>query len=109
MDLEQCLIEYKALTLDIMERINIDESVVYLLEERQVVLDKIIELNKDTSKFKYICESLNLFELERELNLITKKELVNTKIKIESLKKMRSANLQYNSIGYIPSRFNKKI
>lgn len=109
MNLEEYLREYKTLTLHIMERINIDKSVVYLLDERQVILDKITELNEDKIKIKHISESLNLVELEKELNLITKKELVNTKIKIENLKKMRNANMKYNSIGYVPSKFNKKI
>ena len=108
MDLEEYLKEYKALTLDMMERVNIDGSIGYLVNERQEILDKIEALNFTNSEIKTISESLNLIKIEEELNLMIKKEKVNVKRKIENLKKMRNANLKYNTINYIPSLFNKK-
>lgn len=108
MDLEEYLKEYKALTLDIMERVNIDGSIGYLVNERQEILDKIKFLGFDKSDIKGIGESLNLIKLEEELNLMIKKEKINVKRRIENLKKMRSANMKYNAINYIPSFFNKK-
>ena len=44
-----------------------------------------------------------------KMELLIKKEKVATKRKIEKLKNMKNANMQYMSIGYIPSNFNKHI
>lgn len=108
MGLEEYLNEYKALTLDIMERVNIDGSIGYLVNERQEVLNRIEDLDVTQSEIKKITDSLNLIKLEEELNLMIKKEKVNIKRKIENLKKMRNANIKYKSIGYVPSRFDKE-
>lgn len=109
MNLEEYLIEYKALTLDMMERIDIDDSILYLMEEREIVLDSISKIDFDQSELKEISDRLNLVQLEKELNLLIKKETVSTKRKIENLKKMKNANLKYTAIGYVPPRFNKEM
>ncbi|VYT90135.1 hypothetical protein [Clostridium butyricum] len=107
MNLEDYLNEYKALTLDIMEKVNKDGMIEYLVNERQMVLDKIKNMNFLQAEIKKITDSLNIVQLDRELDLLVKKEKVATRKKIERLKKMKNANMQYMSIGYVPSKFNK--
>ncbi len=107
MELEKYLNEYKALILDIMERVNTDGSIGYLVEERQVILDKIVTMNFDRESIRKISEILDLLNLEKELNLLILKEKKSTKRKIENIKKMHNANMKYNAIGYVPSIFNK--
>ncbi|ENZ31476.1 hypothetical protein HMPREF1084_02995 [Clostridium butyricum 60E.3] len=105
--LEEYLREYKALTLDIIERVNEDGSIGYLLDERQVILEEIKKSDFEESDIKRICNNLNIVELEKELNICINQEIVNTKRKMSNLKKMKTANMNYASIGYVPSRFNK--
>ncbi|WP_294400636.1 hypothetical protein [uncultured Clostridium sp.] len=109
MELEEYLREYKALTLDIMERAGEDGSIEYLLDEREEILNKIKKINFEQAKLELICNKLNLVDLEEELSLFIKKEIVNTKKKMEKIKKMHAANMKYVSIGYVPSRFNKQM
>lgn len=109
MELEEYLKEYKALTLDIMERANEDGSIGYLLEEREELLNNIKKNNYNQLEFKRICSELKLVELEKELNSYIRKEIVNSKNKMEKIKKMHNASMKYSAIGYAPSRFNKKM
>lgn len=109
MKLDECFREYKALTLDIIERANEDGSIEYLLDERQVILDEIKNGNFEKSDINIICNNLKIVELEKELNICINKEIVNTKRKMENLKKMKTANMNYVSIGYVPPRFNKQM
>lgn len=108
MNLEEYLKEYKALTLDMMERINIDGEIEYLFNERQQILDEINSEKYDKNEIKDIGKALNLLKLEEELILMMKKEKVNTRKKLEKLRKMHDANMKYNAVGYVNSRFNKE-
>lgn len=109
MELEEYFKEYKALTLDIMERANEDGSIGYLLEERQLILDNIEKNNFKKSDIKLVCTKLKIAELEKDLNICINKVIINTKRKIGNLKKMKTANMKYVSIGYVPSKFNKQM
>ena len=80
MNLEECLKEYRALTLDIMERTNTDGSIGHLIEEREKVLNMIKKLGCSQNTIKEISNSLNLIEIEKELTLLVKKEKINTRI-----------------------------
>ena len=109
MELEEYLKEYKALTLDIMERANEDGSIGYLVDERKIVLDKIIYGHFNQSDIYRICERLKITELENELNKCIKEGIANTKMKINKLRKMKNANIKYTSIGCVSPLFDKNI
>lgn len=109
MKLDECLMEYRALTLDIMEKVNEDGIIEYLFNERQYILDEIRKLSFSKEEINRMVESLNIIQLDTELNLLMKKEKVNTRRKMENLKKMKNANMQYMSIGYVPSKFTKEM
>lgn len=95
MDLEKYLKEYKALTLDIMEQINIDGDIEFLLNERQIILNKINSLKYNQSDLIKIAESLKLINLENEMNMLVKSEMINIKNKLKNLKKNQAGNQHY--------------
>ena len=92
MDLEKYLKEYKALTLDIMEQINIDGDIEFLLRERQIILKSLKYNQSDLIK---IAESLKLINLENEMNMLVKSEMINIKNKLKNLKKNQAGNQHY--------------
>lgn len=109
MNLEKYLFRYKELTLRIMKRTKDDGIIGYLVEERQQILDEINNVGFNKSDLRTICEELDILNLEKELDVLIKKEIKSTKESMNQLKKMHSANMQYMSIGYVPSKFNKQM
>ncbi len=109
MNLYEYLEEYKTLTLEMMDKIREDGNLDVLVNKREEILKAINELDFDKEDIKRIGNSLNLLELEEELELLIKKEKVEVKKKIESLKKTRQANANYNKIEYRARVFNKTI
>ena len=109
MNLEEYLNNYKELTLSMMERVKIDGSIQYLVEKREYILEQIKSGIFSDEEVKSMGKKLNLDVLEKELDLLVKQEIVDTKKQIQKLKRAHSANMQYASIGYIPSSFNKKM
>ncbi|EMU53509.1 hypothetical protein [Clostridium butyricum] len=109
MNLEEYLIKYKELTLRIMQRAKDDGSIGHLVEERQQVLEAIKKDEFDKGYLKSVCDDLDILNLEKKLIIFMNEEIKSTKESMSKLKKMHTANMQYNSIGYVPSYFNKKI
>lgn len=109
MELEKYLIKYKELTLRIMKRAKDDGIIGYLVEERQQILNEINNSGFDRSYLKSVCDDLGVLTLEKELDNFIKKEIKSTKESMAKLKKMYTANMQYHSIGYLPSRFDKEM
>lgn len=107
MTLEGYLKEYKALTLDLMEKINTSGNIRYLVEEREEILTAINNSNFDEDEIKRIGKELNLIELEKQMKKMLEFEKTNIKRKIANLKKMQQGNNGYMSIGYVQPRFNK--
>lgn len=109
MNLEEYLIRYKEVTLRMMKRTKDDGSIGHLVEERQQILDEINNNGFDRSYLKSVCDDLGVLTLEKELDNFIKKEIKSTKESMAKLKKMYTANMQYHSIGYLPSRFDKEM
>lgn len=109
MNLHEYLEEYRALTLDLMDEIQKDGQISSLLEERENIIKAINSLNFDKEEIKTIGNSLNLEQLEAELQLLYKKEKVKVKKQIENIKKTRQINTNYNDIENIARIFNKTI
>lgn len=109
MNVEEYLIEYKELTLYMIERVKIDTSIEYLVEKRQKILDALSESSFSKDEIKSVGNSLGLASLESELIRTVTKEKIDVKRKIETLKRTSNANMKYKTIGYVPSIFNKKM
>lgn len=109
--LEDYLKEYRALTLDIMDRTVRDGEIQCFLQERDIILEKIAELNPDNDVMVDICKSLNVVQLEKEMQEMINKEISTVKDKIMDLKKRQIGNEQYNyslQMKYSQPRFDKR-
>lgn len=111
MNLKEYLTEYKALTLDIMEHINIDGNIKFLLEERDKILNEILYSDFNKNEIQELGKQLKLIELEDEMQKMIRVEKVNIKKKIQQLRMREQGNRQYLSANYSPyvnSRFDKR-
>jgi len=109
MNLREYLEEYRALTLDLMDEIQKDCQISSLLEQRENIIKSINSLDFDKEEIKTIGNSLNLVKLEEDLQLLYKKEKVKVKKQMESIKKARQINTNYNNIENTARVFNKSI
>ncbi len=108
MNLREYLIEYRALTLDMMEETCQYGCIYSFLEERGEILNAINEKGFSRDEIKKVWNSLNLTALEEDFESIYKKEKVKVKVKIEKLKKARQINA-YSNIENISRVFNKSV
>lgn len=107
----QELIEFKKLTLELMETIKIQGNRLVLLEKREELLDKIRSSNYELDEIQEIGKSLKLDELEKELHRKVIGEMSNIKQQISELKKSQQGNQVYINAGYggyIPLRLDKR-
>lgn len=109
MKLREYLEEYKALTIVLIDQVKKEGELTHLIKKRDDILESINNINFDKEEIKTIGNSLKLLELEEELQKLLKKEEVKVKKQIETLKKARQANKNYNSIENKPRVFNKNI
>lgn len=109
MNLREYLEEYRDLTLVMIDEVKKDTQLNSLIEKREDILKSINDSNFDKEEIKNIGNSLKLLELEEELQNLVEKEKVRIKKQIESLKKTRQANTNYNSVENIARVFNKSI
>lgn len=69
-----------------------------LIEKRQLIIDKIKEMNLDSSEFLKYKNRDNLKDLDRKLNEIIKEKLENTKLEISKLHKSKKVNYNYGNM-----------
>lgn len=111
MCLEEELIEFKKLTLELMETIKIQGNRFVLLKKREELLDKIRSSDYELHEIQEMGKSLKLYELEKELHRSVIGEMSNIKQQMSELKKRQQGNQVYINAGYggyVPSRFDKK-
>lgn len=109
MNLSEYLEQYRILTLELIDKIKKDGEVDILIEQRENILKSIMDFNFDKAEIKKIGNSLNLLELEKELENSVKKEKFKIKQQIETLKKAKQANMQYNSFENKSRVLNKSV
>ncbi len=109
MNLSEYLKEYRALTLDLMDEIQKSGQIKSLIKEREDIINIINKSNFSKEEIKYVGDSLNLMELEKELQVLYKKEKVKVRKQIENLKSARKINNNYNNIENIARVFNKSV
>lgn len=109
MDLREYLEKYRTLTLGLMDAVQKDLDADLLIEKREEILKSINSLDFDKEEINEIVNSLNILGLDEELQNLIKKEKVKVKKQIETLKKARQANNNYNSFENKARLFNKSI
>lgn len=111
MELKNYLEEYKALTLDIMEHINTDGNINYLVAKREKILNQVKQANFNKEQIESIGKALKLIELDNEMQEMARRETINIKKKMQQLRKREQGNKLYLSNGYshyTQSRFDKR-
>ncbi|OPJ64523.1 hypothetical protein [Clostridium chromiireducens] len=109
MNLSKYLEEYKTLTLALINEARNGSELTDLIQKREEILESISILEFDKEEIESIESSLKLLELEEELQNVVKKEKVEIKKQIENLKKVRQANVNYNSFENKAMVFNKSV
>ncbi|MCI1477733.1 MAG: flagellar protein FliT [Clostridium beijerinckii] len=109
MNLQECLEEYKDLTLKLIESVQASEELTLLIEKRDNTLKRINEIKFEDDELKRILSSLKILELDDELIDLVSKEKVATKEKLDVLKKSRTARKNYTSMPNNPVIFSTKL
>lgn len=109
MTLYDCLEEYKNLTLELIEKIKLEENADESLKKRADILKKIENFTFDKEEFKEIIDSLNILDLENEAQKLIKISKLKIKNQINTFKKNRVARNQYMNSKESPTYFSAKI
>lgn len=112
MNLEEKLIEYKNLTLQLIANVENEDydSLDKLLTSRQNVMDEIDSIEYSKEKFLALCKKLDILVLNQKLIKITKEKEANVRKNINGLRTSKTANKSYNKKFAVDSVFfNKKI
>jgi hypothetical protein len=88
--------KYRNLTLNLMEKAKDDEELSDLINKRSDILKEFDETDYDKEEFKKIVQELNIIELNNELQLTVKKEMVKIKKQIENIRATRVARNSYS-------------
>lgn len=108
MDLNTLLVDYKNITLELIESISDIEKVEDLMIKRQQIIDDINLNSFDKTKFKEVADNLNLLEIENDLINKMKKENVTAKKALENIRRLKKARSIYNRGEEKPVFFNMK-
>ena len=95
MNFRKPLEEYRDLTLNLIENAKKNEELSNLIDKRDNVLKEFDRVDYSEEEFRKIVKEFNIIELDNELQLIVKKEMVQIKRKIENIRKSRVAKSNY--------------
>ena len=96
MDINNLLLDYRNVTLELIDVNDDIEKVESLIEKRQQIINNINSSSFEKNKFKEIAENLNLLELEDKLIYKIKKESADVRKALDNLKKLKKARSLYN-------------
>ena len=111
MNIEKEFIEFRNLTLELIDRVKIQGNRLNIIKKRQEVLNRIMSSNYDSEELRKIALKLGIFDLENELHNKINDEMNTIKKKIHELKRIKQGNQAYimNGYGgYVSSTFDKK-
>jgi len=89
--------EYRNLTLSLIEKAKNDEELSEIINKRDNILKEFDEADYGKEEFKKIVKEFNILELDNELELIVKKEMVKIKKQIENIRSTRIARNGYSN------------
>lgn len=110
MDIRKLLEEYKKLIIILIDKANNVEDLEEWINKSNDILKEIKKINYNDEELKRILKEFNIEELENELRLTIKKEMVKIKKKIEHIKVARNARKMYRASTQLElNLFQKKI
>lgn len=112
MNLDEELIKYKDLTLELITSVEKEEydNLDNLLTNRQNVIEQINELTYSKEEFLYLCKKLDILVLNQKLIKITNQKKTSIRNHMDELRVSQSANKSYTKKFAVDAVFfNKKI
>nr|WP_321023697.1 DNA repair protein Rad50 [Clostridium neonatale] len=106
MNLDELLKEYKEITVDMIEKVNKDETISTLLEKRQSILNDISVLDINKIEIQRIIEELKINEFEEKLSNLIKNKMLETKKEIKNIKQSQIAYKKYADFNGNPVIFS---
>ena len=109
MDLEQYLIRYEELTLQLINSVKKEEDLGDLLIKRQEILDILHKFKFSQQDYKYLKLKDRILKLDEELKFEINKSKESLRKRIESLKKAKQARSKYDQSQIRYTFFDKMI
>lgn len=108
MELEKILFEYKNLTLEMIEQVNNNLEISFLLQKREKILNSIFQLNVDKNQLKKEIERLEIITYDEKLQFIVKEKMIEIRKDIKRLKQSQQAYHKYCNFSSNPMIFTTK-
>lgn len=111
MDLEELFQKYKDISLNIIKALEEDfvEQLEGKLEEREKVLEKIINKNQKEDVLKRLYQKYDLFRIDKDMKLKVESSMNDVRDEMIKIKKRKEANNLYNSVDARSVYISKKI
>lgn len=101
--------DYKNITLKIIKSIEEDMENVQLLDNREKVIEKLLNSSISKEELKFSYEEENINELDKKLEYVLKNKMQDVKEEIKKLKVSRQANKLYSNINSNKYFFSTKV
>jgi len=108
MNLDKLLEQYKHISLTMAERIKKEEDISSFLKKREDIINEINNLDVDKQLICNKIESLNIIEIEKELEELIKNSMLNVKKEIKKVKQSKEAYKKYADFNGNPVIFSTK-
>lgn len=101
--------EYKNITLKIIKSIEEDTEDVHLFDNRENVIENLLNSNLSKEELKLSYEEENINELDKKLEYILKNKMHNVKEEIKMVTASHKANKLYSNINNNKYFFSSKV
>ena len=100
MNFRNKLEEYRDLTITTIEMVKNDQDVTDIIFKKNNILEEIKKEEFNEEELKETIKELNIEAIEKDLVLTIKKEMVNTKRKIENINQSKVIRQSYRKSEY---------
>ncbi|MBS4840284.1 MULTISPECIES: flagellar protein FliT [Clostridium] len=101
--------EYKNITLKIIKSIEEDKEDVQLFDNRENVIENLLNSNLSKEELKLSYEEENINELDKKLEYVLKNKMQDVKEEIKKVKVSHQANKLYSNINSNKYFFSTKV
>lgn len=101
--------EYKNITLKIIKSIEEDKEDIQLFDNRENIIENLLNSNLSKEELKLSYEEENINELDKKLEYILKNKMNNVKEDIQRVTASHKANKMYSKINNNKYFFSTKV
>jgi len=109
MELIGVLEKYKSVSLDLIKEIRGEANTEKLMEERQKLINKIVEIDLSKEEKMKIGKEFDILNLEKQVKEVIEEEQKKVKEKIREIGIKKQANKGYGSNINSINFFNRKV